>query len=248
MIEEANKFKNILALALTADHKCLSELEPEVKHAVMFVCEMFPAKWEGKKIKFDINAPQADLAYSYKAMNKILKSLDPSAKGHRANYIHVIIDEPLPVYPETNVAFALRQYPNELYVPPKECKFDHLPPLKYMESVSFEDINKTIGAMIARIAVSHVRNIPLTDIEDNILYAIRDEEETFRRLANVLGLGSLAAAVLLYAPKTNKYPKGTLTYEESGSESTFLATYIYLASKGIYLKAKKNPKTLTKSS
>lgn len=248
MIEEANKFKNILALAVTADHKCLSELEPDVKHAVMFVCEMFPAKWEGKKIKFDINAPQADLAYSYVDMNKVLKSLDPTAKGHRANFLHVIIDEPLPTYPEANVRQALEAYPEQLLIPPKKCKYDHLPPLKYMESVSFEDINKTIGAMIARIAVSHTRKIPLTDVEDNILYAIHDEENTFRRLADVLGLGSLTAAVLNYAPKTNKYPRGTLTYEESGSESSFLATYIYLASKGIYLKAKKNPKTLTKSS
>ncbi|AJA41533.1 hypothetical protein DT57C_000013 [Escherichia phage DT57C] len=240
MIEEANKFKNILALAVTADHKCLSELEPEVKHAVMFVCEMFPAKWEGKKIKFDINAPQADLAYSYVDMNKVLKSLDPTAKGHRANFLHVIIDEPLPTYPEANVRQALEAYPEQLLIPPKKCKFDHLPALAFETSITFEDIYRTIGAVVARIAVAHHRDIELTTAEDYILYAIHDEKDSFKRLMDALGLGSLTALVLNQAPRTKRYAKGSITLEETGSTSSFLATYIYLASKGIYLKARKN--------
>ncbi|EDV2866236.1 hypothetical protein EM69_003957 [Salmonella enterica subsp. enterica serovar Typhimurium] len=240
MKELAVKFKNILALAKGADHKCLSDLTEEEKHAVMFVCEMYPAKWEGGKIKYDNKATKADLAYSYVEMNKILKSLDPGAKGHMGNYIHIIIDEPLPHYPETDVRKALESYPEQYLIPPKQCKFDHLPTLEYECGVVFEDVYRTIGAMIARIAVALSRGIELTSREDYILYAIHDEKESFRKLMEALGLSSLTALVLNHAPNTKRYAKGSISYEETKSTSSFLATYIYLATKGIYLRARKN--------
>lgn len=240
MKDLAVKFKNILALAKGADHRCFSDLTAEEKHAVMFVCEMFPARWEGGKIKYDNKAAKADLAYSYVDMNKLLKSLDPTAKGHMGNYIHVIIDEPLPAYRETSAREALEAYPEQLYIPPKKCKFDHLPALAFETSITFEDIYRTIGAVVARIAVAHHRSIELTTAEDYILYAIHDEKDSFKRLMDALGLGSLTALVLNQAPRTKRYAKGSITLEETGSTSSFLATYIYLASKGIYLKARKN--------
>ncbi|AXC43189.1 hypothetical protein [Salmonella phage S124] len=240
MKELAVKFKNILALAKGADHRHFSELTREEQHAVMFVCEMYPAKWEGGKIKYNNKATHADLAYSYVDMNKILKSLDPTAKGHMGNYIHVLIDEDLPRFQEASVREALEAYPEHLLIPPKKCAFDHLPPLEYEAGIVFEDVYRTIGAIIARIAVALYRDIELTPAEDYILYAIHDEKESFRRLMSALGLDSLTALVLNHAPTTKRYAKGTITYEATGSSSSFLATYIYLASKGIYLKAKKN--------
>lgn len=231
------KFLEIKELAKTADGKRLSELTKEQKDAVMFVCDIFPAKWENGKIRYDAKGKEVTLAYSYVQMNRILKYLDPNQKGHMGNYIHVLIDEPLPELEELPVREALILYPNATTT--KQYKFNHLPPLKPEFNFNYESIYHTIGAVVAQMVVSITRNIPLTTKEDYILKAIHDNKEAFKKIMNALGLQSLTTTVLNHAPRTPRYARGMIEYKDVNSKYSYLATYIFLANQGLYLKVLK---------
>lgn len=235
-MNKAEKLKHLIALAKESNQKCFSELTDEQKYAVMFLSDYRPARWEANKIKYDRNSSKVVLAGSYVETNKALKSLDPSAKGINASSILVLIDEVLPVYEETDFLTALL---SDDKIPRKKGEFAHLPELeKQKPSLNKEETYRGIGMTIASLHVAITKDLELTPTEKAIHYAIHRDKETFKSLCNSLGLPS--TTIINLEPEYKRYVKGTISYEETGSAMSYLATYIYFASLGIKLKARKN--------
>lgn len=233
-MNKAEKLKHLIALAKESNQKCFSELTDEQKYAVMFLSDYRPARWEANKIKYDRNSSKVVLAGSYVETNKALKSLDPDAKGINASSILVLIDEVLPAYEETDFLTALV---SDDKIPRKKGEFAHLPELeKQKPSLNKEETYRGIGMTIASLHVAITKGLELTPTEKAIHYAIHRDKETFKSLCSSLGLPS--TTIINLEPEYERYVRGTLSYEETGSAASYLATYIYFASLGIKLKAK----------
>lgn len=231
------KFKEIMALARSADQKKLSELTELEQHAVMFLGEYFPAIWDKGKIKYNNKAKETSLAYSYVEMNKVLKYLDPNAKGHTSNFYHVIVDTHID-FPEANILEALEKYPNQLLIPFKTGKFDHLPHIQYQNTLEYVRVPQVCASVIAQLVAS-IKLKEVTQDEARIILVIQRREEEFIKLARIVGQSDNVEIVLGFDPIVEHPKKGSLTYEESNSKVSYLATYLYLSDKGVFLKYSK---------
>lgn len=235
MRELADKLKAIIATARGATQKRLSELTDEEKYAVMFVGDYYPAKWEGGKIKYSRDSQHVVWSGSYVEVSKALKSLDPEAKGFSANAIHVLIDEPIPLYEETDFRSALL---SDDMIPRKQGLFAHLPYLE-PEQISLDKVEtyRGIGMMVASLHVALSKDLELTPMEKAVHFITHRYKDTFKELTKSLGLPS--ATILNMVPEYDRAARGTLSYEDTNSAMSYCATYIYYAFKGIKLKAER---------
>lgn len=235
-MNRTQKFNEIVQLAKQANGKLMSECTELEQHAVLFLGNKYPASLETGIVKYSKAAPTYTYACSYVEARKINQAVGGNHKFQQ-NSFHVFPDIN-PTLPETTVTQALDIYPNLLKIPQKPITYETLEPLLPATKSSIQNPKIQISGQIARVyaGLMHQEDMELPELTSH--YIIHKYREQFLILCDTLELTALSTAILNYKPKLEKRARGHISYEETNSPMTYLSTYLYYASQGIYLKVK----------
>lgn len=230
----------IISLARGCNGKRVSELNELEAHAVAFCSEFYPAYLNASGLpKYNKDAGEVTLAPSYINIRRLIQTVDPTIKGFSADSFHVFADIELPHYKEGSAKTALECYPNILMVPQKQCKYDHLPRLlKKMEAPysSVSELKLGIISILAQIHLSIVDNVTASNtLLDAAHYEILRDPEQAAKIAKSV---KFDISTILDTQQDTR-PRGSVEYSTLNSEASYLATFLFMASKGVILKVNK---------
>lgn len=232
------KFNEIVRLAKSANGKLMSECSELEQHAVLFLGNKYPASLETGIVKYSKTAPTYTYACSYVEARKINQVVGGDNKFQQ-NSFHIFPDIN-PTFPEDSATQALDIYPNILKIPAKPITYETLEPLLPKQEKSIENPKIQISGQICRVyaGLMHKEEMELPELTSH--YIIHKYRDQFLTLCETLELTALSTAILNYKPHLEKRARGHTSYEDTNSKMSYLATYLYFASKGIYLKVKED--------
>lgn len=225
-------FNDLVKLAKGSNNRRMSELSTEEQYAVMFLGNKYPSSLVGGVPKYDKDSKYFTYACSYIEARKMNQALGGENK-FQANTFHVFPDLE-PTFEEANPLEALET--NK--IPIKPSQYENLLPLLPNNSVLLHPKTE-ISAQICRVYAALVNDEKMELNVQATHLAIHKYREQFRELATALKLEALITTILTYKPTLDKRPPGSMTKEESESVISYLPTYIYYASKGIYIKSER---------
>lgn len=231
-----DKLKEIMKLAKECNGKNVSELTETEAHAVAFCSEFHPA-YIGitGTPKYSKESEQVTLSPTYMELRKITRAVDPTIKGFSADSYHVYADVELPRFKEHNVKSALECYPNILYIPTKKCSYDHLPRLQRTVAApyaSVEELKLGIVSIIAQIDLALKEGYDMAPALLAAHYEIQRDSEQALKVAKSIKYDIQN----ILETEASIRPKGKVDYSALNSESSYLATFLFMASKGVILK------------
>lgn len=226
-------FNRIVDLAKSANNKKMSELSLEQQHAVLFLGKEYPAELKEGLPKYSRTSDKHTIACSYVEARKLAAALG-SDKKFQQNTYHVFNDISVSFEEKVNVE-ALGNYPDKLQIPIKTSEYSHLEPL-LPQKVTLEYPKIRVSAMICRVYAGLVNGVEMGLEEKAVHFVIHKYKDSFKTLAEALKLTALTTAILNYEPELTKRPKGSIAHKDTPSSMSYLATYLYYAYLGIYLK------------
>lgn len=227
----------IIKLARACNGKCVSQLNELEAHAVAFCAEFYPAYINaGGQPKYNKDAGEVTLAPSYISLRRLIQTVDPTIKGFSADSFHVFADKELPHFKEGNAKACLECYPNILMIPQKQCKYDHLPRLTKKIEPPYSSLSELKLGIVSILAQVHLSIVDDSTTSNPILDAahfeiLRDPEQA-RKVAKSVKFDIST----ILDTKQETRPRGSVDYSALNSESSYLATFLFMASKGIILK------------
>lgn len=227
----------IIKLARACNGKCVSQLNELEAHAVAFCAEFYPAYINaGGQPKYNKDAGEVTLAPSYISLRRLIQTVDPTIKGFSADSFHVFADKELPHFKEGNAKACLECYPNILMIPQKQCKYDHLPRLTKKVEPPYSSLSELKLGIVSILAQVHLSIVDDSTTSNPILDAahfeiLRDPEQA-RKVAKSVKFDIST----ILDTKQETRPRGSVDYSALNSESSYLATFLFMASKGIILK------------
>lgn len=235
----SENLKTIIKLAKNADGKCVSELTPDEAHAVAFCSEFRPAAYtEAGIVKYNKEEKFVTLSPSYIAMRKIINSVGDKIVGFKADSYHVFADQELPVFKEGNVRVALELYPEEKFIPPKRCEYDHLPRLQRKDTgfpYTKDEVLLGIASTIAQVHLCLEKNLEMPLILQSAHKAMLNDWDQFFKIIGAVGLARLLPT-FENSEVFGEGSFGTVDYDALKSPHSYLATFLFMVSKGIVLK------------
>lgn len=228
------KLNIILTLAKQANGKRMSECTEQEQHAVLFLGNKYPAESVDGVPRYSRTAQTYTYACSYVEAREINRAVGGNCK-FQSNSFHVYADAH-PTFPETSALKALEAYPLELKIPNKPITYENLEPLQ-PDIQELDNPRIQISGQIARVYAGLMSSSEqMEKPELSCHFVIHKYREQFHSLCENLKLTALSTAILNYEPQLQKRAKGSLEYKDTNSSMSYLATYLYYASKGIYLK------------
>ncbi|EDY0344188.1 hypothetical protein XY44_003797 [Salmonella enterica subsp. enterica] len=230
----------IISLARGCNGKRVSELNELEAHAVAFCSEFYPAYINASGLpKYNKDAEEVTLAPSYISIRRLIQTVDPTIKGFSADSFHVFADVELPFFKEGNAKSCLECYPNILMVPQKQCKYDHLPRLLKKVEPPYSTLSELKLGIVSILAQVHLSIVDDSTTSNPILDAahfeiLRDPEQA-RKIAKSV---KFDITIILDTEQENR-PRGSVDYSALNSKSSYLATFLFMASKGVILKVNK---------
>ncbi|WMU95382.1 hypothetical protein [Salmonella phage PH204] len=231
----------IIKLARACNGKCVSELNELEAHAVAFCAEFYPAYLNASgQPKYNKDAGEVTLAPSYISLRRLIQTVDPTIKGFSADSFHVFADKELPYFKEGNAKSCLECYPNILMIPQKQCKYDHLPRLTKKVEPPYSSLSELKLGIVSTLAQVHLSIVDDSTTSNPILDAahfeiLRDPEQA-RKVAKSVKFDIST----ILDTKQETRPRGSVDYSALNSESSYLATFLFMASKGVILKVNKD--------
>lgn len=227
----------IIKLARACNGKCVSQLNELEAHAVAFCAEFYPAYINASgQPKYNKDAEEVTLAPSYISIRRLIQTVDPTIKGFSADSFHVFADKELPHFKEGSAKTALECYPNILMIPPKQCKYDHLPRLTKKVEPPYSSLSELKLGIVSTLAQVHLSIVDDSTTSNPILdaahYEILRDPEQARKVARSV---KFDISTILDTMQDTR-PRGSVDYSALNSESSYLATFLFMASKGIILK------------
>lgn len=227
----------IIKLARACNGKCVSQLNELEAHAVAFCAEFYPAYINASgQPKYNKDAEEVTLAPSYISIRRLIQTVDPNIKGFSADSFHVFADKELPHFKEGSAKTALECYPNILMIPPKQCKYDHLPRLTKKVEPPYSSLSELKLGIVSTLAQVHLSIVDDSTTSNPILdaahYEILRDPEQARKVAKSVKFDIST----ILDTKQDTRPRGSVDYSALNSESSYLATFLFMASKGIILK------------
>ncbi|WVL06087.1 hypothetical protein SIA3lw_00173 [Salmonella phage vB_SalS-SIA3lw] len=227
----------IIKLARACNGKCVSQLNELEAHAVAFCAEFYPAYINASgQPKYNKDAEEVTLAPSYISIRRLIQTVDPTIKGFSADSFHVFADKELPHFKEGSAKTALECYPNILMIPPKQCKYDHLPRLTKKVEPPYSSLSELKLGIVSTLAQVHLSIVDDSTTSNPILdaahYEILRDPEQARKVAKSV---KFDISTILDTMQDTR-PRGGVDYSALNSESSYLATFLFMASKGIILK------------
>lgn len=227
----------IIKLARACNGKCVSQLNELEAHAVAFCAEFYPAYLNASgQPKYNKDAEEVTLAPSYISLRRLIQTVDPTIKGFSADSFHVFADKELPYFKEGNAKTALECYPKILMIPPKQCKYDHLPRLTKKVEPPYSSLSELKLGIVSTLAQVHLSIVDDSTTSNPILdaahYEILRDPEQARKVAKSV---KFDISTILDTMQDMR-PRGSVDYSALNSESSYLATFLFMASKGIILK------------
>lgn len=231
----------IISLARGCNGKRVSELNELEAHAVAFCSEFYPAYIDaGGQAKYNKECEEVTLAASYISLRRLIQTVDPTIKGFSANSYHVFADVELPHYKEGSAKTALECYPNILMIPPKKCEYDHLPRLQKFTAAPYSSMSELklgIVSILAQIHLSIVDDVTTSNpILESARYEILRDPEQAAKVARSV---KFDISTILDTEQDTR-PRGSVDYNSLNSEASYLATFLFMASKGVILKVNKD--------
>ncbi|QIN99240.1 hypothetical protein phagemcphageface_148 [Salmonella phage phagemcphageface] len=227
----------IIMLARACNGKNVSELNELEAHAVAFCAEFYPAYINASgQPKYNKDAEEVTLAPSYISLRRLIQAVDPTIKGFSADSFHVFADKELPHFKEGNAKSCLECYPNILMIPQKQCKYDHLPRLTKKVEPPYSSLSELKLGIVSTLAQVHLSIVDESTSSNHILDAahfeiLRDPEQA-RKVARSVKFD----IETILDTKQETRPRGSVDYSALNSESSYLATFLFMASKGVILK------------
>lgn len=227
----------IIKLARACNGKCVSQLNELEAHAVAFCAEFYPAYLNASgQPKYNKDAGEVTLAPSYISLRRLIQTVDPTIKGFSADSFHVFADKELPHFKEGNAKACLECYPNILMIPQKQCKYDHLPRLTKKVEPPYSSLSELKLGIVSTLAQVHLSIVDDSTTSNPILDAahfeiLRDPEQA-RKVAKSVKFDIST----ILDTKQEARPRGSVDYSALNSESSYLATFLFMASKGVILK------------
>lgn len=227
----------IIKLARACNGKCVSQLNELEAHAVAFCAEFYPAYINASgQPKYNKDAEEVTLAPSYISLRRLIQTVDPTIKGFSADSFHVFADKELPHFKEGNAKSCLECYPNILMIPQKQCKYDHLPRLTKKVEPPYSSLSELKLGIVSILAQVHLSIVDDSTTSNPILDAahfeiLRDPEQA-RKVAKSVKFDIST----ILDTKQETRPRGSVDYSALNSESSYLATFLFMASKGVILK------------
>lgn len=227
----------IIKLARACNGKCVSQLNELEAHAVAFCAEFYPAYLNASgQPKYNKDAGEVTLAPSYISLRRLIQTVDPTIKGFSADSFHVFADKELPHFKEGNAKACLECYPNILMIPQKQCKYDHLPRLTKKVEPPYSSLSELKLGIVSTLAQVHLSIVDDSTTSNPILDAahfeiLRDPEQA-RKVAKSVKFDIST----ILDTKQETRPRGSVDYSALNSESSYLATFLFMASKGVILK------------
>lgn len=227
----------IIKLARACNGKCVSQLNELEAHAVAFCAEFYPAYLNASgQPKYNKDAGEVTLAPSYISLRRLIQTVDPTIKGFSADSFHVFADKELPHFKEGNAKSCLECYPNILMIPQKQCKYDHLPRLTKKVEPPYSSLSELKLGIVSTLAQVHLSIVDDSTTSNPILDAahfeiLRDPEQA-RKVAKSVKFDIST----ILDTKQETRPRGSVDYSALNSESSYLATFLFMASKGVILK------------
>ncbi|WMM34975.1 hypothetical protein KPBMHCEF_00017 [Salmonella phage EH3] len=227
----------IIKLARACNGKNVSELNELEAHAVAFCAEFYPAYINASgQPKYNKDAEEVTLAPSYISLRRLIQTVDPTIKGFSADSFHVFADKELPHFKEGNAKSCLECYPNILMIPQKQCKYDHLPRLTKKVEPPYSSLSELKLGIVSTLAQVHLSIVDESTSSNHILDAahfeiLRDPEQA-RKVARSVKFD----IETILDTKQETRPRGSVDYSALNSESSYLATFLFMASKGVILK------------
>lgn len=231
----------IIKLARACNGKCVSQLNELEAHAVAFCAEFYPAYLNASgQPKYNKDAEEVTLAPSYISLRRLIQTVDPTIKGFSADSFHVFADKELPHFKEGNAKACLECYPNILMIPQKQCKYDHLPRLTKKVEPPYSSLSELKLGIVSTLAQVHLSIVDDSTTSNPILDAahfeiLRDPEQA-RKVAKSVKFDIST----ILDTKQETRPRGSVDYSALNSESSYLATFLFMASKGVILKVNKD--------
>lgn len=231
----------IIKLARACNGKCVSQLNELEAHAVAFCAEFYPAYLNASgQPKYNKDAGEVTLAPSYISLRRLIQTVDPTIKGFSADSFHVFADKELPHFKEGNAKACLECYPNILMIPQKQCKYDHLPRLTKKVEPPYSSLSELKLGIVSTLAQVHLSIVDDSTTSNPILDAahfeiLRDPEQA-RKVAKSVKFDIST----ILDTKQETRPRGSVDYSALNSESSYLATFLFMASKGVILKVNKD--------
>ncbi|QIO01981.1 hypothetical protein falkor_166 [Salmonella phage falkor] len=231
----------IISLARGCNSKRVSELNELEAHAVAFCSEFYPAYLDASgQPKYNKDCEEVTLAASYISLRRLIQTVDPTIKGFSANSYHVFADIELPRFKEGSAKTALECYPNILMIPPKKCEYDHLPRLQKFTAAPYSSLSELKLGIISTLAQLHLSiidsNVETTPTLLAAHYEIlRDQDQALIVAKSV----KFDVSTILDTEQDTR-PKGSVDYSSLNSEASYLATFLFMASKGVILKVNKD--------
>lgn len=231
----------IIRLARACNGKCVSQLNELEAHAVAFCAEFYPAYLNASgQPKYNKDAEEVTLAPSYISLRRLIQTVDPTIKGFSADSFHVFADKELPHFKEGNAKACLECYPNILMIPQKQCKYDHLPRLTKKVEPPYSSLSELKLGIVSTLAQVHLSIVDDSTTSNPILDAahfeiLRDPEQA-RKVAKSVKFDIST----ILDTKQETRPRGSVDYSALNSESSYLATFLFMASKGVILKVNKD--------
>ncbi|ADW79996.1 hypothetical protein SPC35_0016 [Salmonella phage Spc35] len=227
----------IIKLARACNGKCVSQLNELEAHAVAFCAEFYPAYINASgQPKYNKDAGEVTLAPSYISLRRLIQTVDPTIKGFSADSFHVFADKELPHFKEGNAKSCLECYPNILMIPQKQCKYDHLPRLTKKVEPPYSSLSELKLGIVSTLAQVHLSIVDDSTTSNPTLDAahfeiLRDPEQA-RKVAKSVKFDIST----ILDTKQETRPRGSVDYSALNSESSYLATFLFMASKGVILK------------
>lgn len=227
----------IIKLARACNGKCVSQLNELEAHAVAFCAEFYPAYINASgQPKYNKDAEEVTLAPSYISLRRLIQTVDPTIKGFSADSFHVFADKELPHFKEGNAKSCLECYPNILMIPQKQCKYDHLPRLTKKVEPPYSSLSELKLGIVSTLAQVHLSIVDDSTTSNPILDAahfeiLRDPEQ-----ARIVAKSVKFDISTILDTKQDIRPRGSVDYSALNSESSYLATFLFMASKGVILK------------
>lgn len=227
----------IIKLARACNGKCVSQLNELEAHAVAFCAEFYPAYLNASgQPKYNKDAGEVTLAPSYISLRRLIQTVDPTIKGFSADSFHVFADKELPHFKEGNAKACLECYPNILMIPQKQCKYDHLPRLTKKVEPPYSSLSELKLGIVSTLAQVHLSIVDDSTTSNPTLDAahfeiLRDPEQA-RKVAKSVKFD----VSTILDTKQETRPRGSVDYSALNSESSYLATFLFMASKGVILK------------
>lgn len=227
----------IIKLARACNGKCVSQLNELEAHAVAFCAEFYPAYLNASgQPKYNKDAGEVTLAPSYISLRRLIQTVDPTIKGFSADSFHVFADKELPHFKEGNAKSCLECYPNILMIPQKQCKYDHLPRLTKKVEPPYSSLSELKLGIVSTLAQVHLSIVDDSTTSNPTLDAahfeiLRDPEQA-RKVAKSVKFDIST----ILDTKQETRPRGSVDYSALNSESSYLATFLFMASKGVILK------------